>query len=184
MPELRRPTPLGRQHDRTQFNSGSPSLDDWLRRQASQSRRADTAATWVVADTDDRVMAYVAMSISAVDVSRAPSALAARGLTQVPVLLCGRLAVDHRYTGHGLGRVLVRLLLAKTINLNQTAACRAAVVHALDDRARAFWERFGFAPFSDTPDERDLYLLTKDITATLDGLHHDAPSAPAPERSQ
>ncbi|WP_250290713.1 GNAT family N-acetyltransferase [Frankia sp. CiP1_Cm_nod1] len=180
MPELRRPALLGRHHDRTQLDSGSPSLDDWLRRQASQSRRADTAATWVVADTDDRVVAYVAMSMSAVDVSRAPGALAARGLTQIPVLLCGRLAVDQRYTGHGLGRVLVRLLLTKTVDLNRTAACRAAVVHALDDRARAFWERFGFSPFSDTPDERDLYLLIKNTTTTLDGLHHnrDTPAAP------
>lgn len=48
MTELRRPTPLDtKRHDRAGFQSGDPTLDEWLRRYAGQNRRADTAATWV-----------------------------------------------------------------------------------------------------------------------------------------
>lgn len=149
------------------MNSGAVVLDDWLRRQAGQSRRADTAATWVIADDEYRVVAYVAMSMGAVDTSYAPTKLTTRGLRQIPVLLCGRLAVDQEYRRLGLGTVLVELLLRKAIAANDEIACRAVVVNALDAEARAWWERFGFVPFTDSPDERDLYLLTGDIELTL-----------------
>jgi GNAT superfamily N-acetyltransferase len=165
--ELRQPAPLEGKHDRTQFDSGASSLDDWLRTQAGQSRRADTAATWVIADADFRVVGYLAMSMSAVDVSQAPRRLKARGLQQIPVLLCGRLAIDQRFRGVGLGTVLVELLLSKAVELNRSAACRAVVVHALDAEARGWWERFGFHPFVDDEVERDLYLLTQDVEETL-----------------
>jgi len=47
-------------------------------------------------------------------------------------------------------------------------ACRAVVGTALNQNARAWWERFGFHPFEpDDPDRLDLYLLTSEIAATL-----------------
>ena len=53
--ELRRPTLLDRKrHDRKDFDSGTPGLDEWLRRYAGQNRQRDTAATWVVSDTFGR----------------------------------------------------------------------------------------------------------------------------------
>lgn len=172
MTELRRPRLLESAHDRSDFVSGADSLDRWLRTQAGQSDRADTARTWVVTDLEDRIVAYVAMSMSAVDISTAPSGLRSGSLPQIPALLCGRLAVDQRFRGLGLGTVLVRLLLTKAMEANSAAACRAVVAHALDEDAREFWERFGFRPFSVGAQERDLYLLTKDVEATLARLEH------------
>lgn len=59
-------------------------------------------------------------------------------------------------------------VLATAAELNEKAACRAVVVTALSQTARASWERLGFHPFdSDKPDELDLYLLTSEIEATL-----------------
>jgi predicted GNAT family N-acyltransferase len=124
----------------------------------------------VIADADHVVVAYASMSLSAVDASAAPRALKAGSLPHVPALLCGRLAVDQRFRGLGLGAALVRLVLSKAIEVNATAACRAVVVHALDQEARGFWERFGFHPFTDDPGEQDLYLLTSEIERTLGGL--------------
>jgi GNAT superfamily N-acetyltransferase len=168
--ELHRPALLERKHDRTRLDSGAPSLDRWLREQAGQGGRANTARTWVIADADHVVVAYASMSLSAVDASAAPRALKAGSLPHVPALLCGRLAVDQRFRGLGLGAALVRLVLSKAIEVNATAACRAVVVHALDQEARGFWERFGFHPFTDDPGEQDLYLLTSEIEQTLGGL--------------
>ncbi len=57
------------------------------------------------------------------------------------------------------------------MELNTRAACRAVVVHALDPRARAWWERFGFHPLDPgDPDATDLVHLTADIEATLRSL--------------
>jgi GNAT superfamily N-acetyltransferase len=164
--ELRRPEPLdSRRHDRSEFACGEPALDEWLRRFAGQNRRRDTAATWVIADADDRVVAYASLAMTALDRSEAPDALAKHASDPIPALLLGRLAVDHRYAGAGIGTALVAHVLATGVELNAKAACRAIVVTALSPTARAWWERLGFEAFE--PDSHDLFLLTKDVEATL-----------------
>lgn len=87
------------------------------------------------------------------------------------MLLCGRLAVDQRYAGAGIGSTLVAHMLSSAIELNEKAACMAVVVNALNPSARAWWTRFGFTAFTAEPDNLDLYLLTKDAAATLAEVH-------------
>jgi GNAT superfamily N-acetyltransferase len=170
--DLRRPELLDpARHDRSRFDSGEPALDDWLRRYAGQNRRRDTAATWVIATPEDRVVAYASLAMTAIDRSAAPRAVAKRAPDPVPALLLGRLAVDKDHAGLGVGTALVTYALATAIELNTKAACRAVVVAALDARARAWWERLGFHPFHpDDPTETDLYLLTSEIEVTLGRL--------------
>jgi GNAT superfamily N-acetyltransferase len=155
-------------HDRQGFDSGEPVLDEWLRRYAGQNRRRDTAATWVIADERRTVVAYASVAMTGIDRSSAPLGLAKRAPDPVPALLFGRLAVDRRYVGRGIGRALVVHVLATAVELNASAACRAVVVSALNSRARHGWEQLGFHPF-DPEDVRnpDLYLLTGEIEKTL-----------------
>jgi GNAT superfamily N-acetyltransferase len=167
--ELRRPALLDpRRHDRNQFDSGEPVLDEWLRRYAGQNRRRDTAATWVIADIADVVVAYASISMTGIDRSAAPELVAKGAPDPIPALLLGRLAVDHRYSSLGVGTALALHVLATAAELNQKAACRAVVVTALTQTARKWWERLGFHPFDPAkPDDLDLYLLTCEIDATL-----------------
>jgi len=168
--ELRRPAALDtRQYDRSQFDCGEPALDDWLRRYAGQNRRRDTAATWVIADADDRVAAYASIAMTGIDRSVAPAGLAKQAPDPVPALLLGRLAVDRHHSGRGVGTALVAHVLATAVELNTHAAARAVVVNAINPNARRWWEHLGFQPFD--PDEEecpDLYLLTIEIAKTLD----------------
>jgi GNAT superfamily N-acetyltransferase len=167
--DLRRPAALDpRRHNREQFDSGAPVLDKWLRRYAGQNRRRDTAATWVIADAEDVVVAYASVSLTGIDRSAAPDVLAKGAPDPVPALLLGRLAVDRRYSNLGIGTALAGHVLATAVELNEKAACRAVVVTALNATARAWWERLGFHSFDpDEPDQLDLYLLTSEIAATL-----------------
>jgi len=167
--ELRRPQPLDfTQHDRSAFDSGAPALDEWLRHDASQNRRRNTAATWVITHADCVVVAYVSVSMTSIDRGSAPEAIARRAPDPVPALLIGRLAVDRTVAGLGVGAALAAHVLATAVELNAQAACRAVVVSALDDRARSWWERLGFRAFApDDPAGLDLYLLTAEIEATL-----------------
>jgi GNAT superfamily N-acetyltransferase len=170
--DLRRPEPLDpARHDRSDFDSGEPALDEWLRRYAGQNRRRDTAATWAIATPEGQVVAYASLAMTAIDRSAAPTPVAKQPPDPVPALLLGRLAVDHRSAGLGVGTALVAHVLATAVELNAKAACRAVVVTALHARARAWWERLGFHPFhSDNPSDTDLYLLTSEIEATLRGI--------------
>jgi hypothetical protein len=143
--ELRRPVLLDpARHERAEFESGEPSLDAWLRRYAGQSRRRDTAATWVIADAVDRVVAYASIAMTAIDRSCAPARVA-KGSPD---------PVAH--------------VLATAVELNAKAACRAVVVSALSKEARRWWTRLGLQPLDPGDSESlDLYLLTADIDATL-----------------
>lgn len=175
MTELRRPELLDpARHDRTGFDSGEPALDGWLRRYAGQNRRRDTAATWVIAAPAGEVVAYASLAMTAIDRSAAPDDLAKRAPDPVPALLVGRLAVDRRHAGLGIGTALVAHVLATAVDLNQRAACRAVVVAAIDGQARAWWERLGFHPFDPgDSDGGDLYLLTSEIQATMSRQRQD-----------
>lgn len=147
------------------------SLDDWLIRYAGQNQRRDTAATWMLATPDGRVVAYASLAMTAIERRTAPTVIAQRAPDPVPALLLGRLAVDRRYAGRGIGTTLVAHALATAVELNASAACRAVVVTAVNARARAWWERLGFHSFDPSDSSRtDLYLLTSEIEATLDQL--------------
>jgi GNAT superfamily N-acetyltransferase len=167
--ELRRPTPLDpKRHNRDQFDSGEPILDGWLRRYTGQNRRRDTAATWVITDADDAVVAYASVAMTGIDRSAAPPDLVKGAPNPVPALLLGRLAVDKHYANLGIGTALTAHVLATAVELNEKAACRAVVVTALNHPARTWWQRLGFHPFyPDDPAELDLYLLTSEIETTL-----------------
>lgn len=171
MTELRRPEPLDpKRHDRSRFNGGDESLNEWLRRFSGQGRRADTAATWVIADRDDSVVAYVSLSMTGISLAAAPAALSKHSPDPVPALLLGRLGVDQRYAGLGVGTTFVAHVLATAVEMHQAAAMKAVLVTAISPEARDWWTRFGFLPFDTAPDCLDLYLLTQDIQSTLESL--------------
>lgn len=153
---------------RAGFESGDLVLDGWLQRYAGQNRRRDTAATWVIADAADGVVAYASIAMTGIDLAAGPPAVAKGSPDPVPALLLGRLAVDRRHTGLGIGTALVAHVLATAVDLNAQAACRAVVVSALHGEARRWWQRLGFEPFDPGDAESlDLYLLTADVEATL-----------------
>jgi GNAT superfamily N-acetyltransferase len=166
--DLRRPALLDlRRHHREQFKSGEPVLNEWLRRYAGQNRRRDTAATWVIADANNIVVAYASIAMTGIDRSAAPETIAKGAPDPVPALLVGRLAVDQRHAGLGIGTALAGHVLATAAELNETAACRAVVVTALNSKACGWWERLGFNPFDPHADHLDLYLRTAEIDSTL-----------------
>ena len=68
----------------------------------------------------------------------------------VPVALLGRLGVDRRWVGQGLGRALLIDALRRVHHASDSLAVYAMVVDAKDDRARAFYERFGFIVLPDS----------------------------------
>lgn len=159
-------------HDRAGFVCRESAYTQWLQRYSGQNRRGNTAATWVITDSAQRVVAYTTLSMTGIVLSAAPPALRKAAPDPVPALLIGRLAVDERHEGLGLGTELVKHVLAAAVELNESAAFKAVVVTALNDAARAWWrDRLGFTPFDpDAADSVELYLLTSTIVATIDRL--------------
>jgi GNAT superfamily N-acetyltransferase len=159
------PEKLGPAHRTDGFESGVPALDIWFQRHALTSQRADTARTFVVC-RGKTVVGFYTLAVGAVDHASAPSRITQGvGRHPIPVMLLARLAVDRRYAGLGLGKGLLRDAILRTTRAAELAGIRAILVHAKDDRARAFYESFGFEP---SPlDPLQLLLLMKDARKTL-----------------
>ena len=150
--------PLDPHHDRASFSCGEPSLDHYIRRQASQDARRRVARVFVASgDPPERIAGYYTLSAASFEKNNLPAALAKRlPHYPVPAAVIGRLAVDLRSRGSGLGEVLLLDAIHRTIRAGDTIGVYAIVVDALHDRAAAFYRRYGFTPFPSEP--RRLFL--------------------------
>jgi predicted N-acetyltransferase YhbS len=96
-----------------------------------------------------------------------PPQRVAKGLAAhpVPVILLARLAVAASEQGQGLGSGLLKDALQRAMQAADIVGCRAVMVHAKDEAAKAYSQRFGFEPSPTDPFR--LFLLMKDIKASL-----------------
>jgi GNAT superfamily N-acetyltransferase len=62
----------------------------------------------------------------------------------IPVMVLGRLAVDFRAQGIKLGASLLKDAVTRSMIVAQHIGTRAILVHAINDRARQFYEHYGF----------------------------------------
>jgi len=109
---------------------------------------------------------YFSLAAASVEPMDATERLArGQGAQAIPAVLLGRLAVDRRAQGEGLGEALLVQALAKAAVAADTIGARAVLVHAASADARAFYMRYGFEP-SPTSDLH-LIMLMKDIRKTL-----------------
>lgn len=145
--------PLGPHHDRAAFSCGEPALDNYIRRQASQDTRRRVARVFVApGDASGRIDGYYTLSATSFEKHDLPAELARRlPHYPVPAAVIGRLAVDRRSQGRGLGELLLLDAVHRVIRAGDTIGVYAVVVDALHDRASAFYQRYGFIPFPSTP---------------------------------
>ena len=142
------PQPLGRRHHVSQFSSGAPALDAWLQSKARLNEAKGGARTYVSCD-GDRVAGFYSLAASAVEKRRLSSRVGRNMPEPVPVILLGQLAVDSAYQGRRLGSDLLVDAVRRARSAAEVIGARAIVVQAMDERAKAFYRRFGFRPFSD-----------------------------------
>jgi predicted N-acetyltransferase YhbS len=109
-----------------------------------------------------RVVGYYALAAGSVEREHAPERVK-KGLARhpIPVILLARLAVDRGEQGKGLGAALLKDALIRAAAAADEIGARAVLVHARDDDARAFYERFDFE--SSPTDPLHLFLLMKDL---------------------
>ncbi|MEA3014308.1 MAG: hypothetical protein QOD42_2853 [Sphingomonadales bacterium] len=140
---LAAPAPLSDNHNLETFNSGVASLDDWLKKRARANQAGGASRTYLVTDGDE-VAAYYSLASGSVSAVEAPGRVRRNMPDPVPVVVLGRLAVDRRFQGKGLGRALVRDAAKRVLSAGEMIGIRALLVHAVSDEAKAFYEALGF----------------------------------------
>lgn len=144
--------PLADRHDRRGFSCGVQALDRYFHEQAGQDSRRGLAVPCVLVEADSgALVGYYTLSAF----SMVPASLPAERIRRlpaypsIPAILIGRLAVDSRYQGQGLGKRLLMDAIHRSLDISRQIGVWAVVVDAKDDAARSFYEGYGFVQFAD-----------------------------------
>jgi ribosomal protein S18 acetylase RimI-like enzyme len=149
--------PLGAEHDRGSFHCGEEALDRYFQTQATQDIRRRVANCFVAVEVaSGQVAAYYTIAAASLPFIDLPLEHAKRlpRYPTLPAVRIGRLAVDKRFQGRGLGAAL--LMDATRRTLQAPPAVYALLVDAKNDEAVAFYQRHGFRPLVAQP--RTLFL--------------------------
>ncbi|WP_239451987.1 GNAT family N-acetyltransferase [Frondihabitans sp. PAMC 28766] len=166
MTGFRRPRAITLGDDTSGFDCGVPSLTNWLQIRAIRNEAGGASRTFISCDADSGVVAgYYCLAASSLRSDEAVGGVRRNMPDPIPVILIGRLAVDSRFHGVGLGASLLQDAVLKAVEASRLIGARAVVVYAVDDSAVAFYRRFGFAIMPKSA--RCLYLLTADAEATV-----------------
>lgn len=145
--------PLAGDHDRQGFDCGRLELNDWLRQVARQHQDKGLSKTFVGVreEVPDRICGYYALTLAELENRHLPEAWRKKLPRRIPGVRLGRLAVDSRYQGKGLGALLLVDALTRAQRVYAEAGGIGLFVDALDDRAAGYYRNFGFAAAPDNP---------------------------------
>lgn len=156
--------PLARQHERAAFSCGNKTLDRYLKEMARQDAQRHVAAPFVLIEQSSpkTILGYYTLSAFSVDLADLPGEVARKlpSYPIVPATLLGRLAVDRRHHGHGIGELLLMDALRRVNEHSSQIATVAVIVDAIDQNAVEFYKHFGFVPFPNRPNRLFLPMQT------------------------
>ncbi|MEI8574788.1 N-acetyltransferase [Methylomonas sp. LW13] len=156
---------LRRDHPVDSFTCGRDELDRFLIRYALGNQQANASQTYIGLH-DQEVIGFFSLVVGEVAFGDAPERLT-KGLARhpVPVMLLARLAVSTPWQGR-IGSGLLKDAMLRTLQAADIGGIRAFAVHAKDEPAKQFYERFGFVPSPTDPFH--LYRLIKDLRRSLE----------------
>ena len=145
MARLTSPRPLAANDDRTSFDCGRESLNQWFQRHAWRNQESGMSRTSVVCDpgTGD-IVGYVSLSTAQFERAWLSKGQQRNRPDPIPALLLGQLAVDRRHQGLGHARSLMFFALTTAVRLSRNVGCFCVLTHPLDEGVRAFYRSFGF----------------------------------------
>jgi GNAT superfamily N-acetyltransferase len=161
-----KPRPITQDDDTSQFSCGDDHIDQWLKRYAVANHFGGGARTYVTL-RESQVVGFYALAATSIQRADA-TPRAARTMPQpVPAILLGRLGVDQKEAGHGLGTFLLQDAILRTLEAADVIGVRVLLVHAASEDARRFYVNRGFEP--SPTDTMHLMVLLKDVRANLGG---------------
>jgi GNAT superfamily N-acetyltransferase len=161
---LSAPKLLTAQHWIDDFDSGVPSLDDWLKRRAMMNQVSGASRTFVVCE-GNKVIGYYALAASAISMEATPGRFWRNILDPIPVVVLARLAVARSHHDRGLGRALFQDATYRVIQAADAIGIRGMIVHALSDEAKAFYLHLGLDPSPLEP--MTLMVTLADLKASI-----------------
>jgi GNAT superfamily N-acetyltransferase len=145
--------PLTGSHDRQGFDCGRQELNDWLRQVARQHQDKGLSKTFVAIreEEPERICGYYALTLAELENNNLPQAWHKKFPRRIPGVRLGRLAVDLRHQGKGLGDLMLVDALTRARRIHTEAGGIGLFVDAIDAQAAGYYLRLGFQASPDDP---------------------------------
>jgi GNAT superfamily N-acetyltransferase len=144
--------PVRRTHPRRTFDCGERAVNDWLRTKAVQHQAKRLSATKVLVDAAGGIAGFYTLATGQIDFGDLPPAIARtlprRGL---PVAVLAWLGVHTEHQGQRIGDLLLAQALRDCHDAGKTFAFVAVLLDCVNDRAKAFYQRWDFAELPGHP---------------------------------
>jgi len=139
--------PLAKDDDRGDFSCGHPDLDRFFEHYAGQNQFKLHLAVTYVAVMDTRLLGFATVAASSLERASVPSSRLRKRLPPYPppVLRVARLGVDVRAQRLGIGKALLRHVLAVAVEQRDSIGCVGVVADAKPE-AVSFYQGLGFLP--------------------------------------
>lgn len=168
MAEIDPPRPLAESDDRSGFDCGRESMNQWFRRHAWANHASGISRTNVICDVAaGRIVGYVTLSAAQIERAALPKSQQRNRPDPMPATLLGQLAVDRNFQGRGYARSLLLFALRTAFRASLDVGSFGVVTHPLDETARTFYGRWGF---QDLPFDPRRAMIVRMVDLERNGL--------------
>lgn len=155
---------LNSKHKRADFDCGKDLLNNYLKTQASQDVKRKLAACFILAEPKSNlIQGFYTLSNYSIPLHHFPEYIQKKlppSYTSIPISLVGRIAIDNKFQGKGLGKILLIDALKRCLEASIVMGSFAVVVDPIDSEASIFYEQFGFISL---PDSSKMFIAMKTI---------------------
>jgi GNAT superfamily N-acetyltransferase len=163
MAEVTPPRPLAESDDRSRFDCGRESMNQWFRRHAWNNHAAGISRTNVICDAaTGEVVGYVTLSAAQIERAALPKSRQRNKPDPVPATLLGQLAIHRDYQGRGYASSLLIFALRAALRASRDVGSLGVITHPLDETVRAFYARRGFQDLPFDP-RRAMIVRMRDL---------------------
>jgi predicted GNAT family N-acyltransferase len=145
---------LNSKHRKKEFSCGKEMLDNYFQKQANQDIKRKLSACFVLNDKEtDLVKGYYTLAQNSLDQNLIPTQFQKKlpnSYKSIPTTLLGRLAIDNRFQGKGVGKLLLIDALRRSYEISKSIGSFAIVVDPIDEDAKQFYAKYGFIKLPDS----------------------------------
>lgn len=150
---------LNKKHDLKNFDCGKELLNNYLKTLASQDVKRKLSACFVLVDIEtEAVPGYYTLSnnsISLKSFSEQIQKKLPKSYKSIPTTLLGRLAIDKKFQGNDIGKILLIDALKRCFEISDKIGSFAIVVDPIDDEAKNFYLKYDFI---ELPDSKKMFI--------------------------
>lgn len=114
---------LDKKHNRNHFDCGKELLNNYLKNQAGQDQKRKLSVCFVLSEPEtNNIQGYYTLSNNSIPISHFPEYIQKKlpkSYLSIPTTLLGRLAIDKKEQGKGIGKILLIDALKRSYEISE-----------------------------------------------------------------